>query len=149
MSILYRFAADEVLIIQIAYLAIIYKKLLAILLGLACRWRWVRNFYFRSLHLLAILVVAAEAVLGITCPLTTWEQQLRTLAGETSYQGDFITDWVHRLLFYDFQPWVFTVGYVLFGLLVLATFVLAPPRWPRKPTASRAATDTTSRVDSR
>jgi hypothetical protein len=95
----------------------------------SCRWRWVRNFWFRSLHLLAILVVAAEAVCGITCPLTTWEQQLRTRAGETAYRGDFIADWVHRLLFFDFEPWVFTLGYVLFGLAVLTTFILAPPRW--------------------
>jgi hypothetical protein len=36
------------------------------------------------------------------------------------------------LLFFDAEPWVFTVCYTLFGLAVLATFVLAPPRL-RKP----------------
>jgi len=75
MSVLYRLAADAVVIVHVAYVAFVAVGLLAILLGLVCRWRWVRNFWFRSLHLLAILVVAAEAVCGITCPLTTWEQQ--------------------------------------------------------------------------
>ena len=82
------------------------------------------------------LIVAAEAVCGITCPLREWEQQLRTLAGDTAYQGDFIADWVHRLMFFDFQPSVFTLCYVLFGLIVLATFALAPPRWRREPRVS-------------
>ena len=136
MATFYRLAADAVVIVHFAYVAFVVVGLLAILLGLICRWGWVRNVWFRSLHLLAILVVAAEAVCEITCPLTTWEQQLRTLAGDTAYQGDFIVDWTHRLLFYEFQPWVFTLAYVLFGLAVLATFFLAPPRWTREPKAS-------------
>ncbi|MBM4088718.1 MAG: DUF2784 domain-containing protein [Planctomycetes bacterium] len=131
MSVFYRLAADAVVIVHFAYVAFVVIGLLAILLGLACRWDWVRNFWFRSLHLLAILVVAAEAICGITCPLTTWERQLRSLAGDTTYRGDFIADWVGRLLFFDCPPWVFPVGHVLFGLIVLTTFVLAPPRWKR------------------
>jgi hypothetical protein len=40
---------------------------------------------------------------------------------------------VHDVLFFENVPaWVFTVCYSLFGLAVLATFVLAPPRWKRK-----------------
>ena len=62
MSVLYRLAADAVVIVHYAYVAFVAVGLLAILLGLVCGWRWVRNFWFRSLHLLAILVVAAEAV---------------------------------------------------------------------------------------
>jgi len=128
MTLVYRITADAVVLVHFAYVAFVVIGLLAILLGLACRQRWARNFWFRCLHLLAILVVAAEAVCGITCPLTTWEHQLRALAGETSYHGDFIEAWVHRLMFFDAEPWVFTVCYVLFGLVVLATFILAPPR---------------------
>ena len=133
MATFYRLAADAAVIVHVSYVAFVVVGLLSILLGLACRWIWLRNIWFRSLHLLAILIVAGEAVCGITCPLTTWEQHLRALAGDTAYQGDFIADWTHRLLFYEFQPWVFTLAYVLFGLVVLATFVLAPPRWTKEP----------------
>jgi hypothetical protein len=131
MRLLYRLTADLVVVVHFAYVAFVVVGLLAILLGVVLRWRWVRSPWFRVLHLAAISVVAAEAVCGITCPLTTWEQDLRTLAGETAYQGDFLATWVHDWLFFDAEPWVFTVCYVLFALSVLATFVLAPPRWHR------------------
>ena len=129
MRLFYRLAADLVVMVHFAYVAFVVVGLLAILLGVVLRWRWVRSMWFRVLHLAAISLVAAEAVCGMTCPLTTWEQDLQTLAGETAYRGDFIAAWVHDWLFYDAEPWVFTVCYVLFALTVLATFVLAPPRW--------------------
>ncbi len=44
-------------------------------------------------------------------------------------EGDFIASWVHRLIFYQAEPWVFTTLYITFGLVVLATFLFAPPRW--------------------
>jgi hypothetical protein len=51
------------------------------------------------------------------------------MAGQASYHGDFIGYWVHQLIFYRAKPWVFTLVYILFGLAVLAAFVLAPPHW--------------------
>ncbi len=136
MATFYRLAADAVVLVHFSYVAFVVVGLAAILMGLVGRWGWVRNVWFRSLHLLAILIVAAEAACGIPCPLTTWEQDLRTLAGDTAYQGGFIADWIHRVLFYEFPTWVFTLCYVLFGLVVLATFVFAPPRWSREQRAS-------------
>ena len=131
MRLLYRLAADAVVVVHCAYVAFVVIGLIAILIGLALRRQWARSVVLRTLHLLAIVVVAGEAVCGITCPLTTWEQQLRTLAGEASYHGDFLATWVHELLFYDAPPWVFTVCYVAFALVVLGTFLFAPPRWRR------------------
>lgn len=139
MSMFYRLAADAVVVVHFAYVAFVVVGLLAILLGLACGWRWVRNPVFRILHLGAIVFVAAEALGGVTCPLTTWEYQLRTLAGDATYQGDFIAAWVHDLLFFDAEPWVFTVCYVAFALVVLATFLFGPPRWRTRRPAKSAA----------
>ena len=34
--------------------------------------RWVRNFWFRLLHFLAIAVVVEESLLVAVCPLTDW-----------------------------------------------------------------------------
>ncbi len=81
-------------------------------------------------HLAMIAYVVLESWLGVPCPLTLWENELRRLAGESDYPGDFIGYWAHRLIFFRAEPWVFTLVYTLFGLVVLATFVLAPPRWP-------------------
>jgi hypothetical protein len=129
MNVLYRLAADAVVVLHCAYATFVVVGLIVILFGLARRRPWARNVFFRVLHLAAIVVVAAESVCGIACPLTTWEQELRTLAGEATYEGDFIATWVHELLFFDAEPWVFTVCYVAFALVVLATFLFAPPRW--------------------
>jgi len=54
---------------------------------------------------------------------------LRQRAGQRTLEGDFIAGWVHRLMFFQAEPWVFTTAYVAFGAAVLATLVLAPPRW--------------------
>lgn len=127
--------ADLIVIFHATYVSFVVFGLVLILMGIALRWEWVRNFWFRGLHLAAIGFVVLEEAAGMVCPLTHWEHQLRKMAGDTGYAGDFIGHWVHRLIFYDFEPWVFTLVYVAFGLAVLAAFVLAPPRWPRRPHA--------------
>jgi hypothetical protein len=127
----YRLAADAVLVFHVSYVAFVILGFLLTVIGILARWQWIRNFWFRSLHLAAILLVVAESLLGVICPLTTWESDLRKLAGQAAYRGDFIAQWLHDLLFIDAEPWVFTLCYTLFGMAVLATFVLAPPRWRR------------------
>jgi hypothetical protein len=124
--------ADLIVVFHATYVSFIVFGLVLILLGVVLRWGWVRNFWFRSLHLVAIAIVVLEVLIGMSCPLTDWEKQLRKMAGEGSYTGDFIGHWAHRLIFYQAPPWVFTILYVSFGLTVLAAFVLAPPRWPAR-----------------
>jgi hypothetical protein len=123
-----RMLADLIVVIHLAYVSFVVFGLLAILVGALLGWSWVRNIWFRVIHLTAIGIVVAEALAGVPCPLTIWEKQLRNIAGQTGYTGDFIGYWAHQFLFYRADPWVFTVGYAVFGLLVLAAFVLAPPR---------------------
>jgi len=132
MKLLYRIAADAVVVVHAAYFSFVVGGLLLILLGILLRWQWIRNFWFRLTHLLMIAVVVAEAWCGLVCPLTTWEQRLRKLAGNETYEGDFLANWVHELLFFDAPPWVFTLCHTLFGAAVLATFLIAPPRKPSR-----------------
>ena len=132
----YRIAADLVVVFHFSYIAFVVFGLLAILIGLARGWGWVRNPWFRVAHLFAIAIVAAQAVAGIVCPLTTLENALRQRAGQATYPGAFIGYWAHQLTFYQAPPWVFTLAYTTFGLLVLGTFVLAPPRWGERATKS-------------
>ncbi len=127
----YRFLADLVVASDLAYVAFVVVGMAAILVGLVLRWSWVRNFWFRTIHLLMIGIVVVESLLGIVCPLTTWEDRLREANDETVESGSFIGRWIHDLLFVDAQPWLLTTCYVIFGLAVLAVFILAPPRRPR------------------
>jgi hypothetical protein len=125
----YRFAADAVVLVHMTYVLFVIVGFLLTLAGCLWRWEWIRNPWFRGIHLAMILIVVAEAWLEIICPLTTWEQQLRERAGGEVYRGAFLANLVHDWLFYDARPWVFTLAYTLFGVGVLATFLIAPPRW--------------------
>src|SRR5262249_11427850 len=125
-----RILADLLVVFHATYVSFVVFGLVLILLGVARRWKWVRNTWFRALHLLAIGIVVVEALAGIPCPLTTWESSLRHVAGQAGFPGDFTGSWPHHFLFYRAEPRVFTLVYPLFGLAVLAAFVLAPPRWP-------------------
>ena len=124
----YAWLADAIVALHVAYVGFVVVGLLLILLGACLRWQWIGNHAFRIAHLTAIVIVALEAVLGIPCPLTVWEADLRRLAGQQSAEGSFIGHWLHELLFFDFPPWVFTTAYVSFALLVVGTLWLAPPR---------------------
>ena len=126
------FLADFILGIHALFVAFVMLGLLAILLGGARRWGWVRNWWFRVIHLLAILIVVAESWQGLVCPLTEWESRLRVAAGGSAYADSFIGHWLHEILFYDFPLWVFTVAYTLFGILVLIAWLRVPPRRTRK-----------------
>lgn len=128
MATLYRLTADLVVVSHFAFVAFVVFGLLLTLVGGVRHWEWVRGVCFRAIHLAAIGFVVAESLCGVTCPLTVWEQHLRELAGQATYRGDFIATWVHDLLFFDFEPWVFTLIYCSFGALVVLSWVLVPPR---------------------
>ena len=119
--------ADVILIVHFLFVAFVVGGLALIWIGAAAGWQWVRNFWFRVAHLAAIAFVAGEALVGVWCPLTVWEDALRGVRGEKS----FVARWIHRLMFYDFPGWVFTTAYVSFALVVIATLVWLPPRQRR------------------
>ncbi|HND52058.1 MAG TPA: DUF2784 domain-containing protein [Pirellulaceae bacterium] len=127
MTLLYRLLADLTVIIHAAYVTVVVGGQLLILIGAWRKWRWTRRVGFRVAHLTMIGIVVAESWAGVTCPLTVWEQRLRALAGQASYQGDFIGACVHDLLFFDLPPWAFTLIYSAFGALVALSWWWAPP----------------------
>jgi hypothetical protein len=141
---LYSYLADAVVIVHFAFVAVVVFGLAAILIGAALRWGWVRNFWFRAIHLAMIGFVAVEAMFGVVCPLTTLEHKLRGMAGETIAAGSFMGRLFHDLLFYEAEPWVFTMLHIGFAVLVLATFLLVPPRWPRTASSPPSLPKTTA-----
>ena len=140
MPLLYRIAADVIVIVHFAYVLTVVLGLPITWIGILLRHQWARNFWWRCGHLTMILIVVAEAWAGITCPLTTWEYQLRELAQAKTYEGAFIANLVHDYMFYDAPPWVFILTYSVFGSLVLGSFLVAPPNWPRRKIAASELT---------
>lgn len=130
---LYRWLADLVLLVHFGFVLFVVLGLLVIWVGYFAGWRWVRNFWFRTAHLAAMGVVLLESLAGIVCPLTTWEADLRRLAGQGEvYESSFMQHWIHRLMFFDLGETTFTILYAVFFSLILLSLWLAPIHSPRR-----------------
>jgi len=157
MNALYLAAADSIVVIHAAYVGFVLFGLIAVLLGIIFRWSWVRNFWFRVIHFVMIAIVVAEALAGVICPLTTWEDDLRAMAGEPPGEGTFVARLCDAVMFYrptadedlsslSVEEYLavmkernvalllkLTIAYCIVGGVVLLSLVLAPPRRPAGP----------------
>lgn len=115
--------ADIVLTIHFLYVLFVVGSLPVIWLGAWFKLTFIRNRWFRYLHLAAILLVVTESLMGVVCPLTAWENTLRQIETE----GSFIQRWLHQIMFYDVPEGALTVVYILFAGLVAMTFKWVPP----------------------
>ena len=121
---LYGLMADGILVVHFAFVLFVVLGLALILVGLRAGWAWVHNRRFRIAHLAAIGIVVVQAWLGRLCPLTVWENELRRRAGQLDYPAGFVQHWLHRVLFFEAEPWVFTAIYTAFGALVVLVWFL-------------------------
>src|SRR5262245_16397026 len=132
MQKLYLALADLILVLHMSIVLFIVLGFVLIWIGYFCRWKFVRNFYFRSVHLLAMGYVSVQKLLGANCPLTIWENDLRIRGGaDAYYEGTFIGHWFGKILFYDVGLGTFAVIYTLFFLFVVFTWFLVRPVSPR------------------
>ncbi len=130
--LVYRILADATVVIHALLAAFAVLGLLVVPVGWVAGWRWIRNAWFRSVHLGLIAVIAAFPLIGGLCPLTDLENWLRKQGGVATYPGSFVAHWVHELLFVEVSPRVIAGSYTAFAVVVLLTFLFIPPRWSRK-----------------
>lgn len=127
-STFYLLAADAILLLHVILVAFVVIGLMMIFVGKARQWYWVRNPWFRIMHLIAIAVVVVQSWLGVICPLTIIEMELRSQAGDALYEGAFIKHWLETILYYQMPAWVFTVCYTAFGAVVIGSWFWVRPR---------------------
>ena len=124
--------ADLILVVHFSFVLFVVGGFVCIVAGRFIGWRWIFRAAFRITHLVAIAYVVVQSWLGRLCPLTIWENALRTAAGQPAYEQTFIQYWLHRWLFYEADFRVFIVIYTLFGGGVLLTWALDRRRLVRK-----------------
>ena len=124
---LYTLVANLLLVIHVLFVIFVVLGLMLVLAGKLLSWGWVRNPWFRIAHLLATSVVAVQSWFGVTCPLTIWEMELRSKAGEAVYKGSFIMHWLNEFLYYQAPQWAFVVCYTVFGALVFSSWFFVKP----------------------
>ena len=121
-------AADVILLLHVLFVAFVVMGLLLIVVGKVRAWSWIRNPWFRLIHLAAISVVMVQSWLGLICPLTTIEIALRSRAGDTVYSGSFLSHWLESILYYQVPSWIFVVCYMAFAAAVVASWFWIRPR---------------------
>ena len=85
----YRFLADAVLLLHLAFILFVVFGALLVL----------RRPRLLPLHLLAAAWGFGIEVLGAVCPLTYLENGMRLLAGEAGYRGGFIEHYLLPLVY--------------------------------------------------
>src|SRR3569832_2159640 len=81
--------------------------LIAIPLGAAFDWRWVRIRWWRALHLVSWAVVALQAALGRACFLTIWQDA----ASGAGARDPLIMRWVNSVIYWPLPIWAFGALY--------------------------------------
>jgi hypothetical protein len=116
---------QSILVVHLAVIAFNVAGLIAIPLGAALGWRWVRARWWRLLHIASWTVVALQAVLGRACFLTLWQDELTG----ASAQPPLIERWVNGLIYWPLPIWVFGAIYLVLFAAVVALWWLVPPQW--------------------
>ncbi|MDB5496046.1 MAG: hypothetical protein JWP28_77 [Phenylobacterium sp.] len=122
---------EVILSVHLVVIAFNVLGLIAIPLGAARGWRWVRIRWWRLLHIASWAVVALQAMLGRACFLTLWQDQLTGASGEP-----LIMRWVNGLIYWPLPIWVFGAMYLVLFALVIALWWLVPAN-PRPSSAPR------------
>lgn len=117
-------AAQLVLAVHVAVIAFNLFGLVAVPLGAARGWGFVRVRWWRALHLGSMLAVALQAAAGRACFLTDWQA---ALSGEGPAEP-LIMRAVNGLIYWPLPPWVFAVLYLAALAYVLALWRFVPPR---------------------
>ena len=122
---------QAILALHLLVIAFNVLGLMAIPLGAALGWGWVRGRGWRALHIVSWAVVALQAALGRACFLTLWQDSL-TGGGA----GDpMIMRWVNGLIYWPLPIWMFTAAYLAVFAYVVALWWWVRPRGAAPPQA--------------
>lgn len=124
-------AANLIAFLHLAYFAFNVFGVLAIPVGVARHWNWVRNPWFRVILLVSVYIVLVEIVMDWECQLYVLEWDLRARAGPTREATSGIGWVLDQLLFHTLSAAVRHVIYWSMGAILTALHFLAPPRWRR------------------
>lgn len=126
----YALLADLTAAVHFSYVLFVVLAQAYIMVGWLFFWPLTRSRGFRLTHLLMMLVVSIQEMLGLRCPLTVLESHFREMAGQIINEDTtFLMEIVRRTMFFALPDWMFTFMYVGFGALVALTFITMPPSY--------------------
>jgi hypothetical protein len=119
--------ANLVALIHIGYFLFIVLGTAGIIIGPRLGWRWIRNVWFRLLHLAAVYIVLIEEVFHIPCLLNVLQWGVRSAGGRDPQATEGVGLVLDGLLFRTIPGWALDVMYWSLGLGLLVLLYLVPP----------------------
>lgn len=124
-------AALSILVLHLAVIAFNVAGCVLVPIGAWLRWRWVREFWWRLVHLFSLAVVAVQALVGRACFLTI----LQADASGASHVQPMIAHWIESVIYLPLPLWAFAIAYVVVFAWVVALWIVVRPRlpWRKRP----------------
>ena len=116
--------ADFILTLHFLIAVLITSGFFIIPVGYKLKWNWSKSFKIRTIHTIAILIVTAETVLGITCPLTSIENSFRGIYNSES----FVSYWFREILYWNLPMELFLFVYSVCLIWTITMWKLFPPK---------------------
>ena len=101
--------ADIVLFFHFCVVVFITFGFVLIPIGYNFNWIWIKNKKLRLLHFGMIIFVTFETILGLSCPLTVLENNLRGI----NENQLFLSRWITEVIYWDFPSEFFLILYCL------------------------------------
>ena len=115
--------ADIILLFHFCIVVFISFGFFLIPVGYNFDWIWIKNRYLRLLHASMMIFITFETLLGIVCPLTIIENNLRGINENHS----FISKWIGKLIYWDFPSKFFLILYCILLLWTFLMWKIYPP----------------------
>ena len=115
--------ADLVLIIHFIIVVFISSLFLLIPMGYQFYWKWVKKLKLRLIHLGLMTLITIETIIGITCPLTVIENNLRGIYISNS----FFSSLVSKIIFWELPRLFFLILYILCLFWTIFIWFRFPP----------------------
>jgi len=124
--------ANVVALVHLSYFLFVLGGAVAIIVGHARGWHWVRGPWFRFLHLGAVYIVLFEEITGIPCILNLLQWSLRSGATGEQQATEGIGQTLDYLLYQAISPVALDIFYWSMGVLVLLLIWRVPVRLRRR-----------------
>ena len=129
---LYKILADIIVIVHFGWIIFMLIGFILTLCGFF--WKGIFDkWLFRTLHIFGIAYVSLLAIMGKYCPLTLWENTLRSKYDPgITYPGSFMIYYAERLVYPDVNPLIIQIPTTLIAVFTILVFIIRPPKKIRK-----------------
>lgn len=129
---IYKILAD--LVVFVHFLWIVFMLLGFIL---TVRGFFYKSFFdrwiFRTIHVMGIAYVSTLAAVGKYCPLTLWENTLRSQYDPSLvYPGSFMINYIERFIYPGINPLFIRIPTTFIAVFTLVVFIIKPPEKVKK-----------------